>query len=140
LEISDIRKRVLQAIDHSRRAAAERRVRVDAASAAYERFLAQVATPLFKQFAAVLKAEGYPFQVFTPGGSVRLASDRASEDFIELRLDVSGSAPVVLGHVNRARGSRVMASERPIGIGVAELTEHDVLEFLVQEIQPFVER
>jgi hypothetical protein len=34
----------------------------------------------------------------------------------------------------------VLASERPIGAGVAELTEQDVLEFLVQEIQPFVER
>jgi hypothetical protein len=140
MEISDIRKRVLQAIDQSRRAAAERRARVDAASAAYDRFLAQVATPIFKQFAAVLKAEGYGFQVFTPGGGLRLASERASEDFIELQLDVSGHLPVVLGHVNRARGSRVLASERPIGVGVAELTEQDVLEFLVQEIQPFVER
>ena len=140
MEISDIRKRVLQAIDQSRRAAAARRARVDAASAAYDRFLAQVATPIFKQFASVLKAEGYGFQVFTPGGGLRLASERASEDFIELRLDVSGHLPVVLGHVNRARGSRVLASERPIGVGVAELTEQDVLEFLVQEIQPFVER
>jgi hypothetical protein len=140
MEISDIRKRVLQAIDQSRRAAAERRARVDAASAAYDRFLAQVATPIFKQFAGVLKAEGYGFLVFTPGGGLRLASERASEDFIELRLDVSGHLPVVLGHVNRARGSRVLASERPIGVGVAELTEQDVLEFLVQEIQPFVER
>lgn len=140
MEISDIRKRVLQAIDQSRRAAAGRRARVDAASAAYDRFLAQVATPIFKQFAGVLKAEGYGFQVFTPGGGLRLASERASEDFIELRLDVSGDLPVVLGHVNRARGSRVLASERPIGVGVAELTEQDVLEFLVQEIQPFVER
>jgi hypothetical protein len=113
---------------------------VDAASAAYDRFLAQVATPIFKQFAAVLKAEGYGFQVFTPGGGLRLASERASEDFIELQLDVSGHLPVVLGHVNRARGSRVLASERPIGVGVAELTEQDVLEFLIQEIQPFVER
>jgi hypothetical protein len=140
MEISDIRKRVLQAIDQSRRAAAERRSRIDAASAAYDRFLTQVATPIFKQFAAVLKAEGFGFQVFTPGGGLRLASERASEDFIELRLDVSGHLPVVLGHVNRARGSRVLASERPIGVGVAELTEQDVLEFLVQEIQPFVER
>jgi hypothetical protein len=140
MEISDVRKRVLQAIDQSRRAVADRRVRVDAASAAYERFLVHVATPLFKQFANVLKAEGYPYQVFTPAGGLRLASDRAPEDFIELRLDVSGHSPVVLGHVNRGRGSRVMTSEHPIGAGVAELTESDVLEFLVQEIQPFVER
>jgi hypothetical protein len=140
MEISEVRKRVLQAIDQSRRAAAERRARSDAASASYDRFLAEVATPMFKQFAGVLKAEGYPFQVFTPAGGLRLASDRSSEDYIELRLDLSGPVPVVLGHVNRTRGSRILASERPIGLGVAELTEHDVLEFLVQEIQPFVER
>ncbi len=140
MEISEIRKRVLQAIDQSRRAAAERRARSDAATAAYERFLAEVATPMFKQLAAVLKAEGYQFQVFTPAGGLRLASDRSPEDFIELRLDVSGQSPVVLGHVNRGRGSRIVSSERPIGVGVAELTEHDVLEFLIQEIQPFVER
>lgn len=140
MEISEIRKRVLQAIDQSRRAAAERRARSDAAAEAYERFLTQVATPMFKQLAGVLKAEGYPFQVFTPAGGLRLASDRAPEDFIELRLDVSGHLPVVLGHVNRARGSRILATERPVGLGVAELTEHDVLEFLIQEIQPFVER
>ncbi len=140
MEISEIRKRVLQAIDQSRRVAAERRARSDTATAAYERFLAEVATPLFKQFAAVLKAEGYQFQVFTPAGGLRLASDRSAEDFIELQLDVSGQSPVVLGHVNRGRGSRIVSSERPIGVGVAELTEHDVLEFLSQEIRPFVER
>lgn len=140
MEISEIRKRVLQAIDQSRRVAAERRVRSDAATAAYERFLAELATPMFKQFAAVLKAEGYQFQVFTPAGGLRLASERSPEDFVELRLDVSGQSPVVLGYVNRGRGSRIVSSERPIGVGVAELTEHDVLEFLIQEIQPFVER
>jgi hypothetical protein len=140
MEISEIRKRVLQAIDQSRRVAAGRRARSDEATAAYERFLAEVATPLFKQFAAVLKAEGYQFQVFTPAGGLRLASDRSPEDFIELQLDVSGQSPVVLGHVNRGRGSRIVSSERPIGVGVAELTEHDVLDFLSQEIQPFVER
>jgi hypothetical protein len=140
MEISEIRKRVLQAIDQSRRVAAERRVRSDAATAAFERFLAELATPMFKQFAAVLKAEGYQFQVFTPAGGLRLASERSPEDFVELRLDVSGQSPVVLGYVNRGRGSRIVSSERPIGVGVAELTEHDVLEFLIQEIQPFVER
>ena len=140
MEISEIRKRVLQAIDQSRRVAAERRVRSDAATVAYERFLAELATPMFKQFAAVLKAEGYQFQVFTPAGGLRLASERSPEDFVELRLDVSGQSPVVLGYVNRGRGSRIVSSERPIGVGVAELTEHDVLEFLIQEIQPFVER
>ena len=43
---------------------------------AYERFLTVVAVPLCQQVAGVLKAEGYPFVVNTPGGAVRLASER----------------------------------------------------------------
>jgi len=142
MEISDIRKRVKQTIEQSRRAAAERRERVDAASTAYQTFLERVATPIFKQVAGVLKAEGYPFQVFTPGGGLRLASDRASGDFIELLLDVSGDRPVVLARISHTHGSRVMTSEQPLlaSADIARLSETDVLEFLLREIRPFVER
>lgn len=142
MEISEIRQRVLQTIAESRRAAAARRARVDAASAAYETFLERVAMPIFKQFASILKVEHYPFQVFTPGGGLRLASDRTSGDFIELVLDVSGDEPVVLGRTSRTRGSRALTSERVLSEGtpVAELADADVLEFLLREIRPFVER
>jgi hypothetical protein len=142
VEISEIRQRVLQTIAESRRAAAARRARADAASAAYETFLERVAMPIFKQFASVLKAEHYPFQVFTPGGSLRLASDRTSGDFIEIVLDVSGDEPVVLGRTCRTRGSRALTSERVLSerTPVAELADADVLEFLLREIRPFVER
>ncbi len=51
--------------------------------------------PLFRQVANVLKAEGYQFTVFTPGGSVRLMSERNAEDYIELSLDTSGDEPLV---------------------------------------------
>ena len=77
MEISDVRKRVLETIDRAKRAAAERRVRADEAAREYGVFLERVAVPLFHQLAGALRAEGYLFNVFTPGGSVRLMSDRS---------------------------------------------------------------
>ena len=88
-----------------------------------------------------MKAEGYSFNVFTPGGSVRLMSDKTAEDYIELSLDTSGEQPLVVGHSSRARGRRVVESERPVGEGpVRELTEEQVLASLMEELEPFVER
>lgn len=141
MEISDIRRRVLDTIDHARKSAAERRTRADEAGREYELFLERIAVPLFRQVANVLRAEGYVFNVFTPGGSVRLMSERASEDYIELSLDTTGDAPRVLGHTSRGRGRRVIASERPVAARPpAQLTEDDVLAFLLRELEPFVDK
>jgi hypothetical protein len=141
MEISEVRKRLRGAIDGAKRAAAARRTRMDEAAREYPRFLDAVGAPLFRQVAAVLKAQGYLFGVFTPTGSVRLMSEKNTDDFIELTLDVSGDAPLVIGRVRRARGSRILESERPIGTGaIRELTEEQVLDFLADEIGPFVER
>lgn len=141
MQISDVRKRVLHTIDRAKRAAAERRARADEASREYDEFLERVAVPLFRQIANVLRAEGYPFNVFTPGGSVRLMSDRSAEDFIELVLDTSGHEPTVVGHTSRSRGHRVLESERPVAsIAIRDLTEEDVLGFVASELEPFVER
>ena len=141
MEISDIRKRVLDTIDHSRRSAAERRTRADEAGREYELFLDRIAVPLFRQVANVLRAEGYAFNVFTPGGSVRLMSDRTAEDYIELSLDTTGDAPRVMGRTSRGRGRRVMESERPVAARTpGQLTEDDVLAFLLRELEPFVDR
>lgn len=141
MEISDIRRRVLDTIDHARKSAAERRTRADEAGREYELFLERIAVPLFRQVANVLRAEGYVFNVFTPGGSVRLMSERASEDYIELSLDTTGDAPRVLGHTSRGRGRRVIESERPVAARPpAQLTEDDVLAFLLRELEPFVDK
>ena len=40
-----------------------------------------------------LKAESYFFKVFTPASSIRLASDRSPEEFIELSLDETSDPP-----------------------------------------------
>ena len=142
MQISDVKKQVLQAIDRAKRGAAERRTRTDEAAREYEVFLEAVAIPLFRQVANVLRAEGYLFNVFTPGGSVRLMSDRSAEDYIELRLDTTGDVPRVVGHASRSRGRRVTESEQPIAEpdAIRDLTEDDVLRFVMKELEPFVER
>jgi hypothetical protein len=141
MEISAVRQRVTETIERARRAAAERRARNDEAARAYQPFLDQIAIPLFRQVASVLKASGYAFTVFTPGGTVRLMSDRAAEDFIELSLDTSGETPVLLGHTSRMRGRRLVEAEHPISSRtIAETTTDDVLAFLLREIEPFVSR
>jgi hypothetical protein len=142
LETSEVRRRFLLAIEKARRDAAERRVRTDQARRDYDEFLAQRATPLFHQFAAALKAEAHAFAVFTPAASVRLAAARSSEEFIELVLDDSSNPPAVVGRTTRGRGRRTVSHERPIGEGksIADLTEEDVLVFLLEEIVALVER
>ena len=142
MEISDVRRRVREAAERAKRSTTERRARNDEAAREYEAFLAQIATPLFRQIAGVLRADGYTFTLFTPGGSVRLMSDRSSEDYIELVLDTTGPQPQVVGHACHGRGRRVIKSETALGQGgpIRDLTEEDVLAYVVKELEPMVER
>lgn len=141
MEIADVRNRLTQTIERSRRGAAARRTRNDQAAKAFETFLDRSAVPLFKQIGNVLKIENYPFTVFTPSGSVRLMSDRSADDYIEVSLDTSGAEPRVIGHVRNSRGRRVVDAERVIGDGEPEnITEEDLLAFMLKELEPFVER
>lgn len=140
MEVSEVRRRLRGAIAEARAGAQAHRERTDAASRAYEAFLSERAVPLFHTFANALLAEGFRFKVFTPAGSVRLASDSGSEDYIELALDTSGDTPQVLGRSSRGRGRRLVTAERPVkeGADIAALTEEDVMDYLVEEIQPFI--
>ena len=141
MEISDIKRRVNETIDRAKRAAAERRAASDQAAKDFGEFLENVAVPIFRQVANVLRAEKYFFSVFTPGGSVRLMSDRTAEDFVELALDTSGGRPVVVGHTSRQRGRRITESERPLEArSIADISEEDVLEFLLKGLEPLVEK
>jgi hypothetical protein len=141
MEISELRKRVRETIDRARRSLAARRARTDEANAEFPVFLERIAIPLFRQTAGVLKAEGLPYTVFTPGNSVRLVSDHNPQDFIEMILDTSGDVPVVTGRTSRARGRRILESERPVADGpVRTLAEDDVVAFLTQALEPYVER
>src|SRR6266487_3966409 len=120
MDVSDLRKRILRALDDARKESAARRHATDRAAADYERFLAEVAVPLFRQAATVLRAEGQDFAAHTPAGSVRLMSDRASQDFIELELDATNPQPQVIGRTSLARGRKgLIVEERPIAPGKA---------------------
>ena len=142
MEVSEIRRRVRAAIESARREARDRRVRGDRAALEYQDFLRDRAVPLFQTVASALVAEGYRFKVFTPADSVRLASESSGNDFIELSLDATADPPTVIGRTSRGRGSRLVDRERPIteGKGIADLSDQDVLAFLVDEIAGLVER
>ncbi len=142
MDIADVRRRLRAATEAARRHAAARRARVDAAERDYEAFLAERAIPAFRDLANALAGEGHPFEVFTPARSVRLASAHSASDFIELELDTAEDPPQVVGRSSRGRGRRMITSERPVreGAAVAELSEEDVLAFLLSEIGQFVVR
>jgi hypothetical protein len=141
METSDVRKKVHETIERARRRAADRRAHGDEASRDFDAFLERVAVPLVRQVANVLKADGYHFTVFTPAGSVKLMSDRRAEDYIELTLDASGDSARVVGHTSRLRGRNVIEAERPVGNGKPEsISEEELLDFLMKELEPFVER
>ena len=139
MEISLVRRRLTETIERAKKQAADRRGRSDAAARDFELFLQNVAVPLFRQVANALKADSYAFTVFTPSGSVRLMSDRAAEDYIELTLDAAANPPQVVGQISRTRGRRVIDAERPIG-APDTLTEEQLLDFLLQELEAFVDR
>jgi len=139
MDIADVRKRVLATMQRAKQRDAERRARVDAAARAYSTLLDTAAVPLFRQIANVLRAENHPYGIFTPSGSLKLVSDRTAEDSIEIALDTSGDEPRVVAHTKRSRGGRVIESEQTVG-DPATLTEHDLLEFVLKELESFVAR
>lgn len=140
MDVAEVRRRLRGAMANARTVAAERRARSDAAARDYGQFLTERAVPLFHSFANALVAEGFRFKVFTPAGTVRLASESGGEDYIELSLDATSDPPQVLGRSSRGRGRRLVMSERPLteGSEIASLTEDDVMNYLVEEIVPFV--
>ena len=142
VEVSLVRNRLNRAIEVARARAQQRRQRTAAAERAYETFLQDVATPVTRLVANSLKVENYAFTVFTPGGGLRLASDRGRDDYVEFALDGSAEPPHVVGRIRRARGSRTLDEERPIKPGTPpeELSEEDVLTFLLDALQPWLER
>jgi hypothetical protein len=141
MEISIVRQRLRETIERAKRHAADRRSRTAEATREYDSFLDHIAIPLVRQIANALKADSYSFTVFTPSGSVKLMSDRRGEDYIEILLDASGDAPVITGHTSRLRGRNLVETERPVGSGrPGTVSEDDLLEFLLKELESFVER
>jgi hypothetical protein len=140
MDVSEVRRRVREAITKAKSGAQERRARVDAATREYETFLTARAVPTFHAVASALTGEGLRFTVSTPAGSVRLSPAGAAEDYIELSLHRTGDTPQVIGRSSRGRGRRLVTSERPVkdGADVASLSEEDVITYLMEELPPFV--
>ena len=117
MEISAVRQQILP--DHRTRETRRR------GSARRERRSRRASTTSFSiswpcrcsgRSATSCAPKGYLFSLFTPGGSVRLMSDKSADDFIELVLDTTGAAPLVVGRTSRAWG-RTNVSERPLNPG-----------------------
>ncbi len=142
MEVSQVRNRVNRAIEAARERGQQRRQRTADAEREYAAFLEHVATPVLRQVANALKVEGYTFTVFTPGGGLRLAWDRTRDDYIEFALDADAPTPQVVARISQTRGSRTRDEERPIkpGVSPAALTDEDVLAFLLDALQPWLER
>jgi hypothetical protein len=139
-DVGVIRKRIRAEIEKARRDQAEKRARLAEATRAYEQFLESAAIPVFRMFANVLKAEGYPFEVATPGGGVRLQSERHRDDALEIELDTTADPPTPLVTITRIRGSRTVQSDRSIkwNTPLEQLTEDDVIEMLLEELRPWL--
>ena len=142
IDVGEVRRRLRASLDTARRQAQERRGRTDAAAKEYETFLEQHAVPVFHSMAAALTGEGHPFKVMTPAGSVRLSPERSPDEFIELTLDPSLDPPEVSAHIVRGRGRRMIETEQPLRdrTPIGNLTSEHVLEFLLREVVPFVQR
>jgi hypothetical protein len=142
LELVQIRRRVQHCLADIKRAAAERRDRVAAAERAYDTFLAGVATPLVNAVAQSLSAEGHAYRVTTPGGAVRMALDRSSRTYLEIRLDSSGREPQLIAEIGRERGSRVFADERLVcqGVAIDAITDEQLLAELLGLLPELIER
>jgi hypothetical protein len=140
MDVALIRKRLKTEIEQARRSAAERRERARNTTRAYEQFLDDIATPVFRQMATVLRAEGIPVEVQTPSGGVRLVSDRNRDDAISLELDATQDPPQVMLSSVRTWGSRVVQNERALKerTPVEHITDADVLDRLFDEIRPWL--
>jgi hypothetical protein len=143
VDVSDLRKRILRALDDARKDASFRRTVVDDATQAYATFLQTLGVPLLKQAMQVLRAEQHHFTLNTPADGVRLVSEASPNTFLEFAFDPSGETPQVIGRVSLAHGRQGrVVEERPIADGkpIAELSEDDVAKFLVTEIPKLIVR
>lgn len=142
MEPSDVRRRLRGAMEEAKKRAAERRERANEASRNYDEFLTKAAVPAFHAVAQAMVGEGHRYKVLTPGRAVRLVAEFSPDDFIELVLDTERDHPSLVFHTSRGRGRRSVTAERAIfeGRSIAEIGEDDVVDALLGEIVPFVER
>ena len=142
MEKTEIYRRLRHVVEQARRDATARRQRATAAEQAGTTVLSDIAAPLFRSVVSALKTEGYSFRVSTPPGAVQLSSETSTDDVIELVLDTTRDPPALMGRIRRVWGSRVIATECVVKEepGLDTVSEEEVLDFLLRELTPFVER
>jgi hypothetical protein len=139
-ELTDLRRRVRQAIQDAKRKGAARRAARDEASAAWNTAVSAVVEPVATDVAAALTGEGLPFRLETPRGTVRLVSERSAHDYIEIVLDDSdeADAPGVIGRSVIGRGRQsVTVIEEPLGPPDG-LTDDRLTAFYMNAILPWI--
>lgn len=142
MEVSEIRRRLQRAIDEARQRQAQRRAFVADTTRAYERILETIATPVFRTLASALTAEGHRFKIETPSGVIRLVREHNSGERLELALDTEREMPAVVLRSTRGRGSRTIAVEEVVAEGpeIADITDSNLVDAVVQQLIPFIER
>jgi hypothetical protein len=142
VEVSLVRNRLRQAVTAARENARVRREQRAEGERQYSEFLTTVAVPVARLVVTALKADGYAFTLSTPAEGVRLADDRGRDDYIELGFDAAADPPQAIGRIRYTRGSRTLTDERPIkpGASTGSLSDEDVLDFLLEALEPWLER
>lgn len=141
MDVSELRKGILRALDEARRQASVRQAALDDARRAFSAFLPETAAPLFRQAVDVLRAEGQLYSVHTPADAVRLVSDASPHTYLEIALETSGDAPQVVGRISLTRGRQGhVVEEIPVAPGkpVSSLSEDDVAGLLLAAIPKLV--
>ena len=142
LETAEVRRQLTHRLAELRKAQSQRRSAGEAARAAFDTVLEREIAPTVRQFAQALKAEGFTFSVQTPASTVRLVSDRSSDNVIDIVLELGATQPTVMVRSAFTRGRRQLEDERVLaqGDGIAALDGERVLAVLLDVIEPFVER
>ena len=139
MDVAELRKRILRELDRPAagdKATGDRRASADSARLQFNRVLNGTIAPLLIQTASILKAEGELCQVHTPSDSARIAFNSSHEDFIEFMLDTTPPAHII-GRASLRRKGGTMVEDRIVGVGKAieDITEEDVLAFLLPELR-----
>ena len=142
LETAEVRRKLTHRLAELRKTQAQRRAAADAAREAFDSVLEREIAPTVRQLAQVLKAEGFNFSVQTPASTVRLVSDRSSDNVVDIVLELSAPQPAVVARALYTRGRRQLEDERTLAQGdaIASLDGERVLAVLLEVIEPFVER
>ena len=119
MEVSHVRRRLQASIAAARERAQQRRQRSADAERAYAVFLQEVATPVTRQVANALKAEGYCVHGVHARRRPAPRVGPRPRRLHRVRARHRSDPPQVIGRISHTRGSRTIDEERPVKTGAA---------------------